>query len=128
MSPVLARGRRLVEWWRGLGIRNSTILLCVAWLAIFVLYVYVRPEPQPSTAVTPVPAVTTTPAYVPTYDERTRTGTTTPTTPTTPTSPTGTEPGQLGGTDTSAPTTTTGLLDNLIPPFLRPETTSSAPN
>ena len=122
MSPVLGRARRIVAWWRGLGIRNSTVLLCVAWLAVFVLYIYVRPEPQPTSGEISVPVVTT-PRYAPTYEE------TTPVTTTTPTSPTVTGSAQVDGTETTvAPTTTTGLLDNLVPPFLRPETTSSAPN
>ena len=121
MSPVLGRARRIVAWWRGLGIRNSTVLLCVAWLAVFVLYIYVRPEPQPTSGETSVPVVTT-PRYAPTYEESTLVTTT-------PTSPTVTGSVEVDGTETTvAPTTTTGLLDNLVPPFLRPETTSSAPN
>ena len=122
MSPLSGGVRRLAHWWSGLGIRNSTVLLCVAWLAVFVLYIYVRPEPQPTSTDTSVPVVTT-PRYAPTYEESTQVTTTTPT------SPTATGSAQVDGTETTvAPTTTTGLLDNLVPPFLRPDTTSSAPN
>ncbi|MCX5044635.1 hypothetical protein OG921_15805 [Aldersonia sp. NBC_00410] len=118
---------QVLESLRGLQVRRSTIWLCVAWVAIFVLYLGVRPEPvtpQQQSTVPVVPA-TRTPVPIETYAPTTE-PTTTTTIPPTSTTPSG----ALNRTSPSATTTTQviPLIPNeLIPPGLLPAQPTPTP-
>lgn len=104
-----------LESMRKLRVRRSTIYLCVAWAAIFALYLAVKPEePAELPAAVPVAPVTRTPAPTEMYEP---TSTTTTSTTTHPTTTTTTLPGELNRT---APSTTTqvipGIPNDTIPP------------
>ena len=117
---------KMLDTIRKLRVRRSTIYLCMAWVALFVLYLGVRPEPAPRANTTaPVVAPTTTRAPSPTRTvEPTTEATTTETaTPTETTVPKTGEYGQTG----RAPTTTTVaplIPPELVPPGLIPTTQS----
>ena len=95
--------------------RTSTVVLAVLFVAIFALYLYVKPEtPATATGGTGVPASTTAPARTTTAPATTpeqtseQQPTTTTETPTTPAAPTDTTTPAVPS-ESSAPTTTPSL-------------------
>ncbi|WP_068269964.1 hypothetical protein [Aldersonia kunmingensis] len=114
-----------LEALRKLRVRRSTIYLCVAWVAIFVLYLGVRPEPVPQDQ-TAVPAVPVTRTPAPQTIEPTYEPTTTTTVP-----PTSTATGQLNRSSPPTTTTTTQVIplipNELIPPGLLPTQPTPTP-
>jgi hypothetical protein len=117
---------QFLETLRKLRVRRSTIWLGVAWVAIFVLYLGVRPEPVPQQTAVPVVPVPRTPEPTQTIEPTSQSTTTTTTTTIPPTSTT--PSGALNRTSPSATTTTQviPLIPNeLIPPGLLPQPTAT---
>jgi cytoskeletal protein RodZ len=109
-------------------VRTSTVVLVVAFFALWWTYATYRPQPEPPRSTTPPPGQVVPPGFVPdpgyTWVPRTRvqeqpvttTPTPTPTTTTTPPPPT-----------TTTTTTTPGLPCLLPPPFCPATTTPTTP-
>jgi hypothetical protein len=113
---------RFRETLRDLDVRRSTYVLCGIWIAVFLLYLWVRPEPQLAQQVSqlaPVPTTTSAPPILTTTTE-------VPTTTETTTTPTSTETtvsgtGPFGGQQSPTSTTAAPLFpSNLIPTELIP--------
>ena len=123
-----SRERRTPSHLFGGRVRTSTVVLIVAFFALWWTYATYRPHPEPPRSDTPPPGQVVPPGFVPdpgyTWVPRTRvqpqpvttTPTPTPTTTTTPPPPT-----------TTTTTTTPGLPCLLPPPFCPASTTPTTP-
>lgn len=120
---------RFRETLRDLDVRRSTYVLCGVWIAVFLLYLWVRPEPQLPQQVSELVPTPTTTSAPPVVTRTTVPRTTTTTVPPTETTVPGTgqfEGGQGPTTTTTAPLFPTNLIPTqLIPPGLLPANPST---